>query len=63
MSMRFSSEKFTRLWKSLPEKTRKRIQLKAEWEHMSLSAVMYEWWPKLWKQIEVKEPKEVVHGR
>jgi len=50
--MRFSSKKFTKLWKSLPGKTRQRIQWKALWEHMSLSAVMYDWWPKLWKRIE-----------
>lgn len=47
----FNGDGFRRVWDGLSEKTRANIRAKASWEHMSLSAVMREWWPKLWKQV------------
>lgn len=42
---------FKLVWDRLPKKTQKEIQAKANWEHMTLSAVMQSWWPKVWQQI------------
>jgi hypothetical protein len=47
----FAGDSFRRVWNSLSESTKNRIRAKAEWEHMSLSAVMRDWWPRLWKRV------------
>ena len=47
----YSSENFQRVWTNLSPKVQAAIKTKAQWEYMSVSAVMREWWPALWKQV------------
>jgi hypothetical protein len=48
---RYTGEQFQRVWRPLPSETKDEIRAKAVWEHMSLSAVMREWWPELWEKV------------
>lgn len=47
----FSGTRFHEVFASLPDETRDAIKAKAQWEHRSLSSVMHEWWPELWKLV------------
>ena len=42
-----SAAQWRELWTRLSEGQRERIRAKAQWEHMSLLAVIREWWPEL----------------
>lgn len=52
MSNTFRPENFKAVWDSLPEDTKDAIRAKANWEHMTLSAVIRDWWPELWQQVK-----------
>lgn len=51
MSDTFTRSAWKKVWGALDETTKQAIRDKAQWEHMSLSAVMKDWWPELWKQL------------
>jgi len=68
MSESCNIQAFLEIWSTLSPRTRKRIKAKAQWEHMTLSAVMREWWPKLWNRVralslrmesEKKKPEKI----
>ncbi len=52
MNKGFDSQAFQRVWQSLAPDMKQAIKDKAQWEHMTLSAVMRDYWPDLWKQVE-----------
>jgi hypothetical protein len=58
MSTAFSGTAFKKVWESLDANTIEQIKGKAQWEHMTLSAVMHSWWPDLWKRVEQEERRE-----
>ncbi len=41
--MKFSHAEFKQWWNALSEEQKDRVRAKAQWEHMSLSAVRLEW--------------------
>jgi hypothetical protein len=45
-------ERFKERWSEFTEGQRDRVRAKAQWEHMSLWAVMNEWW-------EREDPEEL----
>ena len=47
---------FDAVWSSLDEVTKTAIRDKAHWEQLTLSAVIEQWWPKLWEQVEARQP-------
>lgn len=47
----YDGDAFRRVFKSLKARTRQAMKDKADWEHMSVSAVMREWWPKHWEKV------------
>ena len=48
----FDGESFRTLWKSLSPRVQQRIRDKAAWENMSVSAVIRDWWPHLWRKVK-----------
>ncbi len=50
--MSFSAQAFDAVWVSLDGREQQAIRDKAAWEHMSLSAVMRDWWPDLWQKVQ-----------
>jgi hypothetical protein len=48
----YNGDAFRDVWRSLSKRTQDRIRGKAEWEHMSVSAVMRDWWPHLWSKVK-----------
>lgn len=51
MSETFTKASWRIVWDSLDETTKQSIRDKAQWEHMSLSAAMKDWWPDLWEKL------------
>ena len=52
--MSFDGDRFREVFSGLDDGTREAIKAKAQWEHMSLSAVMHDWWPELWALVAEK---------
>jgi len=52
------NDEFTNVWRKLTENQRARVRAKAQWEHMSLSAVLREW-PALKEEPESAPAPEV----
>lgn len=48
----FTHKEFRRAWASIDVDTKRAIRDKAAWEHMTLSAVIREWWPDVWTMIQ-----------
>ena len=48
------SDEFTNAWRKLTENQRARVRAKAQWEHMSLLAVLREWTD--WKDEPLEPP-------
>lgn len=47
----FDLGRWNDMWATLDEGTQDAIRAKCEWEHMSRSAVVREWWPELWEIV------------
>lgn len=47
----FSHEAFCRVWAELDDETRAAIRRRAGSERRTLSAVMEQWWPDLWRRV------------
>ena len=47
----YPAGRFQKVWNSLDDETREQIRAKAKWEHMTLAAVMREWWPELFERL------------
>jgi hypothetical protein len=58
----FDYKRFLAVWHKLPKRIKERIRLKAEWEHMCLTAVMRDWWPELWKKVLKPEAPDASQG-
>ncbi len=44
--------KLSEVFKRQPFAVQEAIKAKCTWEHMSLSAVIHDYWPELWKEAE-----------
>lgn len=51
---KFTMMQWKSVWDSLTKEQQQEIRAKARWEGVSLSAVMREWWPELWRQVGAK---------
>lgn len=53
---RFDGEKFRAWWNGLTAEQQRPFRYKAQWEAMTLPAVIREWWPDVWAAIDCAVP-------
>lgn len=58
----FDGKQFQKVWQGLDDVTRQAMKDKAEWEHVSLSAVMKNYYPELWAQVKSGIDRSICPG-
>lgn len=51
-SIRVHTQVFDEVWWTMKDRTKDKVRAKAQWEHMTLSAVIQTWWKGYWEAAQ-----------